>query len=152
MAWHSGKPADNDFLSASVQYIRENFAELEPLQPHIAALLNSRIVEMGSNSNGEYVRWENGLQICFVRGVAFTGDGTSDEKTGSWTHPAAFASPPAIVGRTAQNQAPPAWHFEVNPGLTTGETNVFWRAYRTSGPWVSGTDYYLHYIAIGRWK
>ena len=78
MAWHSGKPADSDFLSASVQHIRENFAELEPLQPHVselvdltvlqphvAALLDSRIVEMGSNANGEYVRWENGLQVCW---------------------------------------------------------------------------------------
>src|SRR5690606_24800574 len=60
--------------------------------------LNSRIVEEGSNENGEYIRWENGLQICFVRGVAFTGDGTPDEKMGSWTHPAAFVSSPAIVG------------------------------------------------------
>ena len=92
MAWHSGKPADGDFLSVSVQHIRENFAELEPLQPHVAeivdltalqphvtelvdltalqphvaALLDSRIVEMGSNANGEYVRWENGLQICWA--------------------------------------------------------------------------------------
>src|SRR5690606_22878895 len=92
MAWHSGKPADGDLLSASAQYIRENFAELEPLQPHvaelvdltalqphvtelvdltalqphIAALLDSRIVEMSSNSNGTYVRWENGLQICWA--------------------------------------------------------------------------------------
>src|SRR5690606_3606120 len=78
MAWHSGKPADNDFLSASVRHIRENFAELEPLhphvaelvdltalQPHVAALLDARIVEMGSNANGTYVRWENGLQVCW---------------------------------------------------------------------------------------
>jgi len=164
MAWHSGKPAESDFLSASVQHIRENFAELEPLHPHvaelvdltalhphIAALLGSCIVEMGSNANGEYVRWENGLQICFVRGVAFTGDGTSDEKAGSWTHPAAFASFPVIVGRNADNTAPPAWHIEVNPGTATGVTNVSWRAYRVSGSWVSGLNYPLHYIAIGRW-
>src|SRR5690606_6712357 len=40
MAWHSGKPADGDVLSASVRHIRENFAELEPLQPHIAGLVD----------------------------------------------------------------------------------------------------------------
>src|SRR5690606_4441437 len=97
MAWHSGKPTDSDFLSASVQHIRENFAELEPmqphvaelvdltaLQPHIAALLDSRIVEMGSNSNGEYVRWENGLQVCFTRLT------TSANQDTLWTLPAAF--------------------------------------------------------------
>src|SRR5690606_21744259 len=103
MAWHSGKPADNDFLSASVQHIRENFAELEPLHHHVAelvdltalhphtaelvdltalhpyidALLSSRIVEMGSNANGEYVRWENGLQICFHTGPTVSVDASS---------------------------------------------------------------------------
>jgi len=40
MAWHSGKPADGDFLSVSVQHIRENFAELEPLQPHVAEIVD----------------------------------------------------------------------------------------------------------------
>src|SRR5690606_9110831 len=114
MAWHSGKPADNDFLSVSVQHIRENFAELEPLHPHIgelvdltalhphiAALLNSLIVEMGSNSNGTYVRWENGLQLCYVRigdfgpidrpwGTLYTGP----EGGRQWTFPAAFVSIP----------------------------------------------------------
>src|SRR5690606_17819349 len=125
---------------------------LDPLAPYVQALLDGRIVEMGSNANGEYVRWENGLQICFVRGVAFVGDGTSDVKMGFRGHPAAFASPPAIVGRNADTQASPVWHLEVNPGTGTGITNVFWRAYRTSGSWVSGTNYNLHYIAIGRWK
>ena len=27
----------------------------------------SRIVEWGSNENGQYVRWENGLQVCWRR-------------------------------------------------------------------------------------
>src|SRR5690606_30553466 len=89
MAWHSGKPADSDFLSTSVQHIRENFAELEPLHPHIAALLNSRIVEMGSNANGEYVRWESGLQVCYHR---LNIGNPSGVQGFSWTYPAAFAS------------------------------------------------------------
>src|SRR5690606_33220294 len=80
---------------ASAQYIRENFAELEPLQPHIAelvdltalhphiteltdltalhpyidALLSSRIVDhnldVADPPNGYYVRFENGLQVVF---------------------------------------------------------------------------------------
>lgn len=142
MAYDPTIPALNNYIGDDIAKIRENFAELA----------GSRIVEMGSNSNGEYVRWENGLQICFVRGVAFTGDDTSDEKTGSWTHPAAFASFPAIVGRNARAQAPPNWYLEVNPGGGAGVTNVSWYAYRVSGRWVSGDDYHLHYIAIGRWK
>src|SRR5690606_29627636 len=117
MAWHSGKPADNDFLSASVRHIRENFAELEPLQPHVAelvdltalhphvaAILDSRIVEMGSNANGEYVRWENGLQVCWriLAGTRSTTTATGplyrDDDATTWTFPAAFISSPAVYG------------------------------------------------------
>src|SRR5690606_7881599 len=152
MAYNPNVPAPTNRVQDDLNAIRENFQHLDPLAPYVQALLDSRIVEMGSNSNGEYVRWENGLQICFVLGVAFTGDGATDEKTGSWTHPAAFASPPAIVGRNAHAQASPNWHLEVNPGSDAGVTNVFWRAYRTSGSWNPEIGYPLHYIAIGRWK
>ena|SRR5690606_31393903 len=178
MAYNPNIPAPTNRVQDDIAAMRGNFQHLAPLAqavdelqtvsglapvanelqtvsglaPHVQALLDSRIVEMGSNANGEYVRWENGVQICFVRGVAFTGDGTSDVKTGSWTHPAAFASPPAIVGRNSNPEATPIWHVEVNPGLDTGITIVFWRAYRQSGSWPSGVNYPLHYIAIGRWK
>src|SRR5690606_35488856 len=30
------------------------------------SLAGVRIVEMGTNANGTYVRWENGLQVCYV--------------------------------------------------------------------------------------
>src|SRR5690606_28108443 len=135
MAYDPTIPALNNYIGDDIPKIMANFVELA----------GSRIVEMGSNSNGTYVRWENGLQVCFVRGVAFVGDGTSDEKTGSWTHPAAFASPPVIVGRNSQARVSPVWYLEVNPGVDTGITNVFWRAYLTSTSWISGTSYYLHY-------
>src|SRR5690606_15494900 len=138
-------------LTALQPHVAE-IVDVSALAPYVQALLDSRIVEMGSNSNGEYVRWENGLQICFVRGVAFTGDGTPGVKTGYWTHPAEFASSPAIVGRNTHDFEDPAWHIEVNPGGASGITNVFWRAYRTRTSWTSGTEYLLHYIAIGRWK
>lgn len=39
---------------------------LKPFEGHTQAILDSRIVEMGSNSNGTYVRWENGLQVCWI--------------------------------------------------------------------------------------
>src|SRR5690606_30568745 len=117
MAYDPTIPALNNYIGDDIPKIMANFVELA----------GSRIVEMGSNSNGTYVRWENGLQICFVRGIAFTGDDTSDVKTGSWTHPAAFASPPAIVGRNAPAQASPSWHIEVNLGEGPWVTDVFWR-------------------------
>lgn len=116
MAWHSGKPADNDTLAASAKYIRENFAELEPLhqhadelidltalQPHaselvdllalhpyISVLLSSRIVDHNLTAvdppGGWYVRWQNGLQIIMAQ---VTVDTTADTAH-MYTAPAAF--------------------------------------------------------------
>src|SRR5690606_8098096 len=84
--------------------------DLTALQPHIAALLDSRIVEMGSNSNGEYARWENGLQLCWrlvnegvqsfsqiQGGALYTVGGTSPQDF-LWTYPATFAQPPIAIG------------------------------------------------------
>src|SRR5690606_17735165 len=113
MAYNPNVPSPTNRVQDDIAAMRNNFQHLAPLAPlaqaagelqavsalapYVQALLGSRIVEMGSNANGGYVRWENGFQICFVREIAFAGDGTSDVKTGRWTHPAAFASIPAIV-------------------------------------------------------
>ena len=65
----------------------------------------SRIVEMGSNSNGTYVRWENGLQICW-RSVSQTDRAPSAQTTQSltvfrdvytWSFPAAFSVAPMVL-------------------------------------------------------
>src|SRR5690606_15213185 len=103
MAYNPNVPAPTNRVQDDIAAMRDNFQHLAPLAqavgelqtvsglapvagelqavselaPYVQAILDSRIVEMSSNANGEYVRWENGLQICFVRGVAFSGDGTS---------------------------------------------------------------------------
>src|SRR5690606_31248092 len=169
MAWHSGKPADNDLQSASVRHIRENFAELEPLQPHIAelvdltalqphvaelvdltalhphiaALLDSRIVEMGSNSNGTYVRWENGLQVCFGHEV---GEGPSPV---DWVLPAAFVDERyAVVGTSVD------WPFTVVTvdWRYTSKSNVRFRKWEFDGTEFTGVLRAINSIAIGKWK
>src|SRR5690606_38692627 len=57
MAYDPTIPALNNYIGDDIPKIMANFAELA----------GSRIVEMGSNSNGTYVRWENGLQVCFAK-------------------------------------------------------------------------------------
>lgn len=51
----SGSRVENRFTAGTYQQIVDE----------INALAGVRIVEMGSNANGEYVRWENGLQVCY---------------------------------------------------------------------------------------
>lgn len=158
MAWHSGKPADSDFLSASVQHIRENFAELEPLHPHVAelvdltalhphvaALLDSRIVEMGSNSNGEYVRWENGLQVCYGTKV-FTANANGDT-TVDVTFPAVFAAPGSVLGVLAGPYFAPSaraeWALQGNPTTQRFQFHLIGLESRSCT---------IQFCAIGRWK
>src|SRR5690606_35144540 len=95
MAWNPNIPTVTNRVQDDLNAIRENFQVLgahlantnnphnvqAPQVPYssgvagfspadVAAALDAlagvRIVEMGSNSNGEYVRWENGLQVCYV--------------------------------------------------------------------------------------
>jgi len=86
MAYDPTIPALEHYIGDDIPKIMANFVELA----------GSRIVEMGSNSNGTYVRWENGLQVCWV-----------DEAVASfldryvlryhWVYPAGFVTPPVVV-------------------------------------------------------
>src|SRR5690606_5994384 len=80
MAYDPTIPALNNYIGDDIPKIMANFAELA----------GSRIVEMGSNSNGEYVRFENGWQVCF-RQVSISGSGGGVVNSGTVTLPAAFA-------------------------------------------------------------
>src|SRR5690606_11655606 len=51
------------------------------------------IVEQGSNANGEYIRYSNGIQICFLS-VFTSTTSSSGGLAANWTYPAAFISPP----------------------------------------------------------
>ena len=156
MAWHSGKPADSDFLSASVQYIRENFAELEPLQPYVAALLDSRIVEMGSNSNGEYVRFENGWQVCWFANDPTPNFAARTEGAVSgyvhlddWTYPAAFSARPSVVA-IGRGYVGSRAEISLNTSiinLSTSKAEIRLWAWNQVNANVT-----ILQIAIGRWK
>src|SRR5690606_34820837 len=98
MAYNPNIPAPTNRVQDDIAAMRGNFQHLAPLAqavdelqvvsglapvagelqavselaPYVQALLDSRIVEMGSNANGEYVRWENGLQVCWRQEVVGT--------------------------------------------------------------------------------
>lgn len=171
MAWHSGKPADSDFLSASVQHIRENFAELEPLhphiaelvdltalQPHIATILDSRIVDHNLDvtdpPNGWYVRWDNGLQICSVRIDVGEYTSTRTEQgitiyrwNATWTFPAVFLQVPHVLGTCSLGeQRLLETVVPEGAGGTREGINIF---VNQISAFNSG---YVNLIAVGRWK
>src|SRR5690606_16082554 len=131
MAYDPTIPTLENYIGDDIPAIAANFAELA----------GSRIVEMGSNSNGTYVRWENGLQVCFA-----TRSTSASEDT-LWTLPAAFID----TGWTPCGGVAAA--FEAGAQVITfqGRTtsSIMLRVLNASGNRVPGSAFI---IAIGRWK
>lgn len=68
-----------------------------------AGVPTGRVIERGSNANGEYVRFADGTQICTVTAAAVdttTAIGALFMHANllTWTFPAAFATPPVVSG------------------------------------------------------
>lgn len=70
--------------------------------------VNGALIEAGSNSNGSYVRFADGTQICWhtlnLGLITANGSGTRDDPyrtntttPAAWTYPAAFASTPVVA-------------------------------------------------------
>src|SRR5690606_2967690 len=110
------------------------------------ALADVRIVEMGSNSNGEYVRWENGLQVCWTSisepsqrhpnalGPIYRSSDIA------WTYPASFVSQPTVVAGGGNA----AWASPRGVGTLAAQL----RSYSTDKDLLV----ILRPVAIGRWK
>lgn len=110
-----------------------------------------QVAEYGSNSNGEYVRLHNGVQIC-----GFQGDlsGILSVDRHRWTFPAAFVSEDGV------------WYASVRSGqeVTTGghrdsylyrvqANNILVQNYDPSDHSRVSTDpFYALCFAAGRWK
>ncbi len=111
------------------------------------------IIEQGSNSNGSYVRWSNGLQVCWgsktIPGTGWSGSGDKWWlRNQSLTFPATFDSAPRFVGsvRDASVSLRSAKLAKFDVG-TSGVTDVSFNGWGTSS-----NDIALHWLAIGRWK
>lgn len=108
------------------------------------------IIERGSNSNGEYVRFADGTQICTLRtsvtdqaidsavGAIYTG-------TRSWTFPSAFIAPPVIsfISRWGTGAG---WGSSGYPSTTGVSLRFLDTASRATG-----TEVVILATAIGRW-
>jgi len=92
------------------------------------------IVAAGRTPTSGYIRYDNGIQVCW--GIANVGNGT-------WTFPAAFASTPRVLA-TAEGSAP---RLVTITSVSTTAVGVL----RTdlSGNVVSGV---VHLYAVGLWK
>jgi hypothetical protein len=105
------------------------------------------IIERASNTDGEYVRYADGTQICMNYNVGSqsttTVIGTLFRATNAttWTFPAAFAVSPVVSGNADDNLA--RW-ISFDPPSTTSV------AYRQINA-VTGTSVRSRVMAVGRW-
>src|SRR5690606_34617673 len=117
MAYNPNIPAPTNRVQDDIAAMRGNFQHLAPLAqavdelqtvsalaPYVQALVGSRIVEMGSNANGAYVRWENGLQVC----MAIVSVDLSVSGDNNFPYPATFdGSPLGAGGLWGSTTSPP---------------------------------------------
>lgn len=101
--------------------------------------------QFGANANGQYLRWENGVQLCWMR---IGGFGELESKLNSvyWTYPAAFADIPiALATASSNSNGTPITMTMYNPWKTG--TTVFAYIPGARPNYVS-----TECAAIGRWK
>ncbi|WP_145156180.1 hypothetical protein [Pseudomonas oryzihabitans] len=110
------------------------------------------IIERGSNSNGEYTRWADGTQECFLTldlSMAFNNPfGNGYYAVYKWTYPAAFAGPNPAVTFTAKpggNLALPGLGNDPGVSILTNVDLLPW----TWNSYTANTR--LCARAVGRW-
>jgi len=147
-------PKMSDTPAITIPGLAANFEELD----------SHRIVDHNLDvvnpPNGYYVRWENGLQVCWnYQTMDNPNPGTSgwhtEEGELSWTYPAAFAE---VAPATSA-------HASIQSSLNTGQlsnlldtNNIVARAYTSQMRiyWryyvYSADEIRMHVFIIGRWK
>lgn len=141
----------NNLKAEEIEYTSE-VTSFTPTQVAAAldALAGVRIVEMGSNANGEYVRWENGLQVCYTF-LTLTYSGSARLQAG-WTFPASFVDADRIVAALITYVEGDV-DME-NVGLIYDETRsaVSGQIKIAGSSFTTQSTLHANALAIGRWK
>lgn len=112
----------------------------------------SGIIERGINSAGEYIRFANGLQMCFVNhyqscaiNIASIGNYRSSGGAYGSTWPAAFSDFEYFIISPYEQHAS-------SGTMQSGTTNTTWDALLWAGSSQGSTSRRSYIIGIGRWK
>jgi hypothetical protein len=121
------------------------------------ALAGVRISDMGSNANGTYVRWENGLQVCWQY-LAGTYQNAYYMRA-LWSFPVSFTAAPTVVHaierpRIAGRDDPYDINYNqyIQPWPSSASSTALFDVIVPSGACVSGDNFNVCAIAIGKWK
>ena len=164
MAYNPDVPSFDNYGVEDLNKMRENFQilaniatrreDILSLAVETGDILDSRIVEHNliilSPSNGYYVRWENGLQVCFDEG-RITDDG-SEYYDITLDYAASFITEPKVGCSASTSLTGPLYRrlafITIND---IKNTSVRFLVKRDS-PDVQHSFIDVLYFAIGRWK
>ena len=114
--------------------------------------LNSRIVEEGSNENGWYIRWENGLQVCWgsvdIGPINIEFGNVYISAAARWDYPSLFSANPSVSGIVMRKEGSGLAAYISGDGVMN-TTHFNFYGTRSSS---SSDDYIAYLLAIGRWK
>jgi hypothetical protein len=110
-----------------------------------AGVPTGAVIQRGSNANGEFVRFADGTQICWVNQLT-----TSASADTTWTFPAAFSYPASPARHAVQGGVATTLSnaFRLILGGTANGTQINVNALNTSNSRVVANVYLS---AIGRW-
>ena len=116
-------------------------------------VLAGMIVESGSNANGEYVRWGNGLQVCWGSvdiGPINTYYGTNVYISAPawWHYPSLFSAHPSVSGVVMRKEGFGLAAHISGDGVMYPNYFLFYGTKNIS----SSSDFIAYLLAIGRWK
>lgn len=104
----------------------------------------------GTNSNGKYIRFADGTQICWnsfsTTSLALTAYGSVFQGDLSVTFPAAFAANPTLTVGAASASGNRGWANDLNVSISGALLTLFDVSARSVG-----TTFSVSYTAIGRW-
>jgi hypothetical protein len=112
-----------------------------------AGMASGKIVDSGSNANGNWVKYSDGTMICWNRTVSQLGTTTASGQLfmsdiATWTFPVSFSSLPIVTPR--------AYGSSVRWGVLVGEA-VGSATLRIMSTTSSATVSDIGAIAVGRW-
>jgi hypothetical protein len=116
-------------------------------------VLSGLIVESGSNANGEYVRWGNGLQVCWGSvdigpiNIAY-GTNVYRSTSGIWIYPSLFSAHPSVSGIVMLKEGSGLAAYISGDGVMYTNRFYFYGTRSSS----SSYDYIAYLLAVGRWK
>ena len=138
MAYDSTIPALGNLISNDIPAMQENFSLLESAQ----------VVDEGSTSDGYYIRWENGWQICIspwfdVDITRSDGDGYMSDDNVTWDFPQSFNITTEVSCSGSANRSN-LWadFYQISNTQATGRGFGF----------VISDSRKIKSMAIGRWK